>query len=281
MSGFIYRSGGGRFGNHIFRFLASRLFCMFYNCEIVNTPLPNRLIITDELFSDWANILLNNSLIEYPINNFEFNGYYQHDHIYIKYKQQFLDYINSNKEYILSMDNPDINILNGAVLEAPSKNINIQLQDLIGIPPVLEFKYNTAIHLRIEDFLHIGLGMNPLSIDFVLEKCERPFIFVHKPIYNELDTKYIQYFKTKYPDAFFYDGDLIDCYNILRNSKILVCSQSTLSWIAAFFNEIHTKIYMPRNPQNCSHQTFQYPSDKTEIYNYENLSPQQLNMLVE
>jgi len=273
MNGFIYRGSRGRFGNHIFRFLASKLFCILYNCELSEYLPPYRVDITDDIFCEWMKHIFDNKLIQFPINNFEFSGYYQHDLIYRKFKQEIINHINDNKDQHMSFNNTEVNFINGAILDIPHSKIDIKLGDLIGIPPVLPFNYTTAIHLRIEDFLQIGLAMNPKSIDIILTKCEPPFLFIHKPICNDLDEKYIYIFKKKYPDAFFFDGSLLECYNILRTSKTLICSQSTLSWIAALFNDTHDKIYMPKQKDNIIHQSFQYPSDKTELYEYEYISP--------
>ena len=46
----------------------------------------------------------------------------------------------------------------------------------------------------------------------------------------------------------------------------MVCSRSTLSWLAAFFNDENVKTYMPKNYLSISHETFQYPNDNTEIF---------------
>ena len=282
-SGVTFISGGGRFGNKIFQYLATRLFSIIYNFNFVNERIspPNKFEITDNIFIEWSNLILNNQLVSFAPNIYEFNGYYQHDKIFNTYKSQLINYIKQHPQECITFDNSDVNFINTHIVESiTKKSMTLQLEELFQNPPNIDKLYNTTIHLRIEDFLYIGWAMNPQSIDKILNSCEKPFLFIHKPAYSELDKKYINYFKNKYTDAFFYDGSVIDCFNLMRTSKVLVCSSSTMSWVAAFFSESCEKIYMPRNSQTCSHQTFQYPNDKTEVYDYTNCTPEELLTII-
>jgi hypothetical protein len=62
----------------------------------------------------------------------------------------------------------------------------------------------------------------------------------------------------------------------MRHAEVLVCSRSTVSWIAALFNEINVKTYMPKNYGTLTHETFQYPNDNTEIYQWKIISKEEL-----
>ena len=151
--------------------------------------------------------------------------------------------------------------------------------DILGVKPFIEYNYKTIIHLRIEDFIDFNLAMDPRSLDNVLEKCEQPFLFVHKKEENDNDKIYIEYFKNKYKKSYFYTEDILSCYNLMRHAEVLVCSRSTLSWIASLFNEINVKTYMPKNYGTISHETFQYPNDTTEIYEWKTISKEELSRL--
>ena len=110
--------------------------------------------------------------------------------------------------------------------------------------------------------------MDPSCLEPVLEKCEQPFLFVHKTITTIYEQKYIDYFKNKYPKSFFYTEDVVQCYNLMRHAEVLVCSKSTLSWVAAIFNDVNIKTYMPKNYGTLDHEIFQFPNSNTEIYEW-------------
>jgi hypothetical protein len=138
------------------------------------------------------------------------------------------------------------------------------LKDILGEKPKIDIKYKTIIHLRIEDYIEFSVAMDPRCLETLLEKCEQPFLFVHKPIANEYDQKYIDFFKQRYIYSNYYSEDVVKCYNLMRHAEILVCSKSTMTWIAALFNENNAKVYMPINYGTLKHETFQYPNDNTE-----------------
>ena len=258
----------GRLGNCIFRYLASRLFMIFYDyINIRNIKKKYYLQLDDIMFKNFYIYILKNGTppfmdtIEY--DNIIFNGYYQHDTIYKVYKNVLIDYIKKNPIDIIETDRGEI----------------YYAKDILGEKPKIDILYKTIIHLRIEDYIDLGLAMDPLCIVPVLEKCEQPFLFVHKPIVNVYDQKYIDFFKERYPSSQYYCEDVVQCYNLMRHAETLVCSKSTLSWIAALFNEKNPKVYMPRNYGTLDHETFQYPNDNTEIYEWKIISKEDIMKL--
>ena len=68
MNGFIRAQGGGRFGNCIFRYLASRLFCILYNYQIVKDHIPGMIQFHDSMFKEWKDQILNNNTLA-KLNN--------------------------------------------------------------------------------------------------------------------------------------------------------------------------------------------------------------------
>ena len=93
----------GRLGNAIFRYLACSLFCIKYNLEYKNKGTHN-YVINDKLFINWINSDKENKKLRFKKTNFLFNGYYQHDDIYIKYKKELLEYMHINQNHILTTD---------------------------------------------------------------------------------------------------------------------------------------------------------------------------------
>ena len=266
--GFLVTYNKGRLGNCIFRFLASRLFVIFYKYIPIKTMNDNYYQeIDDTIFKNICRYLLNNGSLP-PRNtlNYDyllFNGYYQNDFIYNFYKKEIVQYIKNNPDETIETDRNEI----------------YYAKDILGDKPKIDFEYKTIIHLRIEDYIELGLVMDPRCLEPVLEKCEQPFLFVHKPISNEYDRKYIDFFKKKYISSKYYCEDVIQCYNLMRHAENLVCSKSTLSWVAALFNENNTKVYMPKNYGTIDHETFQYPNNNTEIYEWKTISKDDLMAL--
>jgi hypothetical protein len=252
----------GRFGNAIFRYLASRLFCIFLDYNISDTNnIQYYQNLSDEIFIDWMKHFLKEKTIRYyDCNYLFFTGFYQHDMIYRFFKKNLIHYIKEHPNDKIETDRNEIYYAN----------------DILGEKPIISFEYKTVIHLRIEDFIDLNLAMDPTSLDPVLERCEQPFLFVHAPVSSELDKKYIDYFKNKYPNSYYYTEYVVKCYNLMRHAEVLVCSSSTISWVAALFNDVNVKTYMPRNYRSLPHESFQYPNEHTEIYEWKLLEKENL-----
>jgi len=262
MVGYINDKGRGRFGNCVFRFLASRLFCIIYNLKYIDSYQNNMIQIDDLTFIEWSKYLLENKLIQFPIHNFYFELYYQHDMIYRKYKSELLEYINNNPNQTMISDKDEI----------------YYVKELIQKAPILDKSYNTVVHLRIEDFFEIDKVIHPESINKILNSCEQPYLFIHKPVESEYDNIYISYFKNKYNDSIFFSGSVIDSYNLMREATTLICSNSTMSWVAALLSTSLNKVFVPRNDNTVFHNTFQYPSNNTEVYYYNIIKKEELNL---
>jgi len=250
---FIYIHNSGRVGNCIFRFLMTRIISLLYNATIIDTKLEGTLCFDDDEFKKWRDYIINNKLLPEIKNNISIYGFYQDDILYRMFKQQLIGYILKNPNETITTDD----------------NFSFKSNDILGVNPFPNIhNYRTIIHLRIEDFLAANIGMDPTSIENVLKKCEEPFLFVHKPVANNLDINYINYFKKKYPKSLFYCEDVLKCYNLMRHAKILVCSKSTLSWAASLLSDTLEKVYVPKNYETVRHELFQTPINNTEIYDW-------------
>jgi len=65
----------------------------------------------------------------------------------------------------------------------------------------------------------------------------------------------------------------------MKNAKILVCSCSTLSWIAAFLSDKVTTVYFPNYKNRQIHETFKKPIENTILYDFTKCSQNDLEKL--
>jgi hypothetical protein len=136
--------------------------------------------------------------------------------------------------------------------------------------------YDVVVHIRLEDFVTSGekLIIHPESISTILDKlnCDK-ICFVSNKITSEFENNYMNFFKNKYNNKFdliFESNDLITDFKIMNNAKILICSLSTICWMAGFLSKKIEKVYFPKNRfQGWYNQSF-----STIIYNtqtYDNI----------
>ena len=100
----------GRFGNAIFRFLASRLFCIFLDYNISYTEqIQYYQNLDDEIFIDWMNHFLKEKTIKYyECSYLFFTGFYQHDMIYRFFKKNLIKYIKEHPNEKIETDRNEI-----------------------------------------------------------------------------------------------------------------------------------------------------------------------------
>ena len=266
----VYDHPCGRLGNAMFRYLASSIFAIVYKLERNTYGNSN---INEVYFNEWKNQILNNEIPQINLNeNYTFNAFCQHDDIIKKYKIQLIEYINNNPNHEL--------ITQSNMYDHELYRYNTQKYKSLDILTnhTQINKYDVVVHLRLEDFIHYNLVMNPICLLNILDnyKQHKICIVVNK-IQTEIEQKYINYFKNRY-DIILESNDVITDYHIMKNAKILICSCSTLSWVAALFTETAEKVYIPNI--NSSHQTFKNPHENTIVYNYTKCSKEELNNII-
>jgi len=265
----IYNYNKGRLGNSIFRLFANIIFCIVYdiNSQIYNNNYcqPN-IVINDLYFINFYNNIVNKRLIQNIDKNsiILFDGYFQHDKIYTIFKKQIINFIKNHPEIILSTDHDE----NYKAIYLVNFNISKQ--------------YNIVVHLRLEDFIEISHVINPNSLKKILydirnEYPEEEICFVLNNPKTELERKYINYLIKDLNNTKIESNDVITDFTIMRKSKLLVCSCSTLSWAASFLSETVEKVYMPNynNPDRI-HETFKQPILNTILYDFEKCSSKDL-----
>ena len=265
----IYNHNQGRLGNSIFRLFANIIFCIVYDINSIiinNNNCRPSIVINDKSFINFSNNILNKNKIQNINKNSTllFDGYFQHDKIYVLFKSQIINFIKSHPEIILTSDHNEnykaINLV----------NFNISRQ------------YNIVLHLRLEDFIEISHVINPNSLkkiidNFVSEYPNETICFVLNTPKTEIEKKYINYLTENLSNYKIESNDVITDFTIMRNAKTLVCSCSTLSWAASFLSETVEKVYMPNynNPERI-HETFKYPISNTVLYDFEKCSKENL-----
>jgi len=262
----------GRLGNAIFRYLASVVFHIVYNAEIVDhtriKKTDPRVDINDAVFIEWTKAHLAGNVPAFNKTdvNCVFFGYFQHDTIYLKYRQQIIEYIRKNPTDIMIVETPDGEHPYGGHMSGI----------LIQNPPNFKKLYDTVVHLRLEDFIDNGSAIHPHSIQQLLESVGAPSycIVVNSPN-TELELCYIEYLRERF-NIIIESNDIIVDYHIMRNAKTLICSCSTISWAAAFFSETVQRVYMPNYPDNRLHETFRKPITNTIPYEYKTCSKYEL-----
>ena len=256
---YIFNSVAGRLGNAIFRYFASIVFSLIYNGIISNGyGYENSITINDNDFIILSNNILDNNIQNIQNidrnKNYNFRGYFQHDLIYRKFKNQIIHYIKNNPVVDLVTDHNEI-----------YKSI-----DLIECPYTFQ-QYDIVVHLRLEDFVTSLSLIHPKSLKNVLEKIDftnKTKCFVVKKPTTQIEEKYIDYFKEF--EMIIESNDPITDFHIMKNAKILVCSCSTLSWCASFLSETIETCYFPNynNPDRIW-ETFKKPIDNTILYDFE------------
>jgi hypothetical protein len=241
----------GRLGNAIFRYFASTLFCIIYNCERIYSDKDCNKFFNDNDFIEWSNEILNNNIPELEDGIYMFDGYFQHDNIYKKYKKEIILWIINHPEELIYSDDKTF----------------IKAIDLIHNPYVEKY-YNVVLHIRLEDFVQAKLVLDTEVLKNLLDKINEKdiCIVINKPT-TYFENKYIDYFKNFY-NVIVESNSVIEDFHILKNANILICSCSIMSWTAALLSEFNKTVYMPDYPNRQIHETFKKPIENTILYEY-------------
>jgi hypothetical protein len=264
----IINHNKGRLGNSIFRLFSNIVFLTVYDIdgEITNGHAHYDILVDDMFFVNWSNSVLNGKIpVISKYTTLHFCGFYQHDKIFMFFKNEIINYINNHPNLLLTTDRNEI----------------YRAHELINYN--LDKKYKIVVHIRLEDFLEINQVLNPLSIckliDQILIKTNDTNIcFVVNQPKTELEFKYINFFKKKYNNIIIESNDPIKDFNLMRNAEFLICSYSTLSWCAAFLSDTVKEVYIPDYNIQL-HQTFKNINN-TILYNYYPCSADELNCIL-
>lgn len=265
----------GRYGNAIFRYLASSLFCILYDSKRTYDESDCDVVFSDADFIEWSNTLLNNNVPTLDISKkYLFRGYYQHDKIFQKYRSQLIYHINTYPEDLLITDGYKPG---GSGLYHYTVT---QYRAIDLLKPINNFPEHTiVVHLRLEDFVFVNQLLHPQCIAAVLENfSDQPICFVMNAPTTAFEHRYINYFRSKYT-IICESNDPITDYHIIKNARTLVCSRSTMCWAAAFFSDTLETVYFPNytHPHH-PHETFKTPIENTISYDIQFASEHEINV---
>jgi len=274
----------GRLGNAIFRYLASSVFSIVHDLKREYTIQPNENVffITDFNFIQWKDYVLSAGV---PDNisksvKYVFQGFFQHEDILKKYKNELIKHIENNPEDSIITDGNTENIHDFNYPQQAYKAINL-------LKPITNINknYEIVVHLRLEDFITLDLSMNPESLTKILDVYkDKQICFVLNKITTKLEEKYIDFFMKRY-NIVLESNDVITDYHIMKNAKILCCSCSTLSWAAAFFSETVELVYFPNYEYTDGndgryHERFKKPIENTVLYDFDKCSQETLETIL-
>lgn len=259
----VYDSRLGRLGNAIFRYWASTLFCIIYGAKRIYKNDETNATITDHIFIEWMNNILNDNIPLIPDKNYNFYGYFQHDKIFIKFKNELLLWMNENRNDLIYTDGNDstnnnyrYNVQAYKVYDIIIDNININTYDVV-------------IHLRLEDFIENNDTIHPDCIILIINNLKKKYssycLLLNKPS-TIIETQYINYITNKSSIKLsIISGTVIEDLYVMRKAKVLVCSCSTLSWVGAYLSNTIELVYFP-NKKRELHETFCKPIENTVYY---------------
>jgi hypothetical protein len=266
----------GRLGNGLFRYLAALVFRLEYGAErehfqnrgkaMADAAAAAAVVITirDDDFINWAAAAETQHPPSLPQNAVcIFDGYFQQD-VYRKYREQILAHLKTHTHEIIYGTTPQFQLIQNTVRE------------LVFAPANLK-KYDTVIHVRLEDFLYNNNIVHPRTLDHILQSsgfaaataaCAggTTTLLCNKPT-KDIEKKYVDYFCSRY-NITCESNDVITDYHIMKNARVLVCSLSTLSWCAALLSETAEIVYVPKNKTSI-HQLFLEPTDNSVVYDNE------------
>jgi hypothetical protein len=267
----------GRLGNAIFRHFASVLFSVLYGAKRIQrledlTSKPTT--ITDEIFLQWMAAAQQKPPILDVNATYAFFGYFQHDTIFLQYRDAILEYMRHNPEELLITDGkterrPDFNYL----------PVAYKTQDLMTMPPNLR-RYEVVVHVRLEDFVDNGQAIHPDSVVELLRRIKAPtYCVVVAPPKKDVEKAYIRYLHDRLTIVV-ESNDVLTDFHIMKHATTLICSKSTISWAAAFMSDTIKTVYMPHIPNRQPHETFHQPVPNTLTYTYLTCSLDTLNALL-
>jgi hypothetical protein len=224
--------------------------------------IKNKLNLSENNFIEIVN---NNFNLDFLKNkNIIIHEYYQYDNIYIKYKDEIMNYIKNNKNDFISVDTLDDNKIYNAYDFVNYKSENCMYYDLV-------------IHLRLEDFVQNNEYIKPEFLIKLFEKIDyskyEKIAIVCNKITTDFEKNYIKilndWFLNNNIEIVIESNSIYKDFELMKNCKTLICSLSTLSWMAAYFSTTITCCYFPdyNIRYDRPFQTFKNPIKNTVFYN--------------
>jgi hypothetical protein len=233
---------GGRFGNNLFQYFATKVIGKYTNKTYTYNKNFEK-VITDNTFQNTYNSLISNNLI--IKEDITLEGYFQ-----------TTEWINKEKNYIqslLTINNEDrINdqyLIKDIVEELNNFNYSIKEDELI-------------VHIRLDDFYHQGYNSEIVDSCFLKEyildlMSTHKFInitFISDSLRHTWEYEYMKNL-LEIPNSKLLNNTLLKDFSLIYYSKNIVLCRSTFGWISSLISLTINNIWFPeQKPLINSHQ---------------------------
>ena len=245
---------GGRFGNNLFQYFATKVIGKYSNKNYVYKK-RFLTVIGDNNYEDTYNKCKNNS--SYLEGDIFVDGYFQTTH-----------WINEEKDYInslLTLDNTDkIN---------DSYTVKDIVEALNSFDKSSINEDDLVVHIRLDDFYHQGYNsevIHPVFLrDYILPLMNtfKRCIFVVDTLKKDWEREYMNILLL-IPNSISVTNDMLKDFSLLFYSKNVLLCRSTFGWIASLISPHNKKVWFPEQfPLINSHQIIPKFNDNSIHFN--------------
>jgi len=249
---------GGRTGNHIFQFLASKIiehlhghnYCSLDKWDENETK--NALIINETLFSEILSGFSKNKQTYNDLNEIAeyaelknkdiiLSGYFQKSEYYAPYRDFFINHFFQTDQTLFLNDY-------WVVHGVPLYFQNIMIQSKHSILDLT--KQDIVMHLRLDDFIQMPCPMSDILppqyyLDILENHHFRNLYIVCDRIRHSWEHQYLKYFEKWNPVLV--QNTVEHDIALMRDAPFLIHSNSTLSWLSSFFSRSPKRRIIPRD----------------------------------
>lgn len=246
---------GGRFGNNLFQYFATKVIGKITNKKYVYKASFEKEI--DEI--EFENIYKNN--ICNIDNDIVLNGYFQKDFWITKEKE----YMNS----LLTENNNDRINDNYTVkdLVLSLKNLNKEYIELVKNTGTL------VVHVRLDDFYHQGYNSEVIDPYFLRDYIETVMrennitkcVYIVDILKKSWEVNYMNIILS-IPNSVMLNNDMLTDFSLLYYSSNLMVCRSTFAWIASACSLHNKKIWLPVDSNINANQKFNTLGDNTIVF---------------
>ena len=224
----------GRLGNAIFRYPPSLILCLKTNNTYV-IGQRQKVECTDDMF---ANMIKTNN---FPNVSYNMSHFYQHDTIYRKN-------MTAIKEFIAN--HPTHYVLTDGINAGDRNHEKFMMTDILNTPSTFNKYYENVLHIRLEDFVTHNLFipvqkiitlLNTVTLVNLCIVCKKPVT----PFEHDYIETICKFMLDRGITIVLEHNDILTDFHIMKNSKLLICSKSTLSWSAALLSDSLETCYFP------------------------------------
>ena len=215
----------GRFGNNLIQYCIAKLLCKLFGHTLITRHERESIVITDFEWKQFYPSLLENKdnptffrRHPYAKKNLRLDGFFQDSIPLIVFRTYLVS--------LFTKDNPD----------AINERFTVkQVAEAIERTPLFK---ETIVHLRLDDFKaagkdHTSVILHPNYFhEALLQVPKYPLRIVYDRKDKLEEDKYINEFLRYNP--FYQSSDLLIDFATLVKAKVLVSSNSTFAWMAAF-----------------------------------------------